>query len=473
MQASGDGLGGSVVLQEGVMPTEKSQPERLSSPNVVRVKQVVRQLTYVDQEHYRLTFEYFSVLRERGDFCDVSFTVDKAGRLLHAHKLVLASSSPYFESLFAKGGLSGPIMIDGVDGRTLEQLIFFAYSSEVAINEKNVRKLLRAAQKLRFDGVTEACYRYCKNHIDISNCVQMWKFAEKHRCKELSDAAARCIQLNFVEISKRQEFLELNTEQIVKITMMTELVIGGEEDVYTAVINWARHDPDNRRSTLAQALKNIRFACMDNAFVMNIINTEPLIKDDIGCLEVLCDSLGPDGNESLPNDRLALLSDRPSLQLLEIVEITRSGNPLGLDIMGGTDRPTHIFRQGDKPGLFVIAVVPGGVAEKCGKIRCGDRILAVNGVDITEASHEKAIRTIQSAPDPLLLFVKHETPPPGLKELELMTISGDGFGFSLGGGLGGPSANPTDPSDHGIFITKVCNIIHNCVYQILSTGCII
>lgn len=54
-----------------------------------------------------------------------------------------------------------------------------------------------------------------------------------------------------------------------------------------------------------------------------------------------------------------------------------------------------------------------------------------------------------------------------------MTISGDGFGFSLGGGLGGPSANPTDPSDHGIFITKVCNIIHNCVYQILSTGCII
>lgn len=64
--------------------------------------------------------------------------------------------------------------------------------------------------------------------------------------------------------------------------------------------------------------------------------------------------------------------------------------------MGGSDRPTHIFRQGDKPGLFVIAVrrasqcmnllssvfpfqvVPGGVAEKCGRIKCGDRILAVH-----------------------------------------------------------------------------------------------
>lgn len=318
MQASGEGLNGSVILQEGVMPTEKAQPDRLSSPSVVRVKQVVRQLTYVDQEHYRVTFEYFSVLRERGDFCDVSFTVDKAGRLLHAHKLVLASSSPYFESLFAKGGLSGPIMIDGVDGRTLEQLIFFAYSSEVMINEKNVRKLLRAAQKLQFDGVTEACYRYCKNHIDISNCVQMWKFAEKHRCKELADAAARCIQLNFLEISGRPDFLELSTEQIIKLTKMGELVIEGEEDVYSAVISWARHDPENRRRDLVRTLKNIRFACMDNTFVMNIINTEPLIKDDIGCLEVLCDALGPDGNETLPNDRLALLSDRPSLKLLEV-----------------------------------------------------------------------------------------------------------------------------------------------------------
>lgn len=40
----------------------------------------------------------------------------------------------------------------------------------------------------------------------------------------------------------------------------------------------------------------------------------------------------------------------------QTVEMTRNGNPLGLDIMGGSDRPTHIFRQGDKPGLFVLAV---------------------------------------------------------------------------------------------------------------------
>ena len=318
MQTAEDRTRGSVVTREEYMPTERSQPERLSSPNVVRVKQVVRQVNYVDQEHYRVTFEYFSVLRERGDFCDVKFAVDKTGGVLQAHKLVLASSSPYFESLFAKENLPDPVTIDGVDGGTLEQLIIFAYSSEIAINEKNVRRLLKAAQRLKFDGVKEACYRYFKNHIDISNCIQMWRFAERHKCQDLADAAARCIQLNFREISSRQDFLQLSVEQLLKLTVMGELIIEREEDVYLAVINWARHDPANRQCKLSEALKHIRFACMDNAFVMNVINSEPLIKDDIACLEVLCNALGPDANESWPSDRLAMLSDRPSLKLCEV-----------------------------------------------------------------------------------------------------------------------------------------------------------
>jgi len=49
-----------------------------------------------------------------------------------------------------------------------------------------------------------------------------------------------------------------------------------------------------------------------------------------------------------------------SIQLIfactQTLEIVRNGSALGLDIMGGSDRPTHIFRQGDNPGLFVLAV---------------------------------------------------------------------------------------------------------------------
>ena len=39
--------------------------------------------------------------------------------------------------------------------------------------------------------------------------------------------------------------------------------------------------------------------------------------------------------------------------LFQTVEITRGAESIGLGIMGGSDRPTHVFRQGDKPGVFV------------------------------------------------------------------------------------------------------------------------
>ena len=45
--------------------------------------------------------------------------------------------------------------------------------------------------------------------------------------------------------------------------------------------------------------------------------------------------------------------------------------------MGGADRPKHIFRQGDRPGIFILEVLPDGAAALCGKFKSGDRILKV------------------------------------------------------------------------------------------------
>ena len=38
-----------------------------------------------------------------------------------------------------------------------------------------------------------------------------------------------------------------------------------------------------------------------------------------------------------------------------------------------------------------IKVVPGGIAAKSGKLRMGDRILKVNGTDVTKATHQEAV----------------------------------------------------------------------------------
>ena len=61
----------------------------------------------------------------------------------------------------------------------------------------------------------------------------------------------------------------------------------------------------------------------------------------------------------------------------QVVEVYRENTVLGLRVMGGADRPKHIFRQGDRPGIFILEVLSDGAAALCGKLKSGDRILKV------------------------------------------------------------------------------------------------
>ena len=77
---------------------------------------------------------------------------------------------------------------------------------------------------------------------------------------------------------------------------------------------------------------------------------------------------------SLPLSSTVSTSILPPAQ---VVEVYREDTVLGLRVMGGADRPKHIFRQGDRPGIFILEVLPDGAAALCGKLKSGDRILKV------------------------------------------------------------------------------------------------
>ncbi len=63
---------------------------------------------------------------------------------------------------------------------------------------------------------------------------------------------------------------------------------------------------------------------------------------------------------------------------MQVVELHRKNALLGLRVMGGIDRPQHVFRQGDKPGVFILQILEDSVAAKVGRLKAGDRILQVN-----------------------------------------------------------------------------------------------
>ncbi|KAL8195134.1 UNVERIFIED_CONTAM: Beta-2-syntrophin [Gekko kuhli] len=67
---------------------------------------------------------------------------------------------------------------------------------------------------------------------------------------------------------------------------------------------------------------------------------------------------------------------------------------LGISIKGG--------RENRMP-VLISRIFPGLAAERCGALRLGDAILAVNGIDLRDATHDQAVQALKRAGREVLL----------------------------------------------------------------------
>ncbi|XP_070155550.1 protein lap4 isoform X7 [Polyergus mexicanus] len=149
--------------------------------------------------------------------------------------------------------------------------------------------------------------------------------------------------------------------------------------------------------------------------------------------------------------------------IIEDVILVKEGS-LGFSIIGGTDHSCTPFGA-KEPGIFISHVVPGGIAAKSGKLRMGDRILKVNGTDVTKATHQEAVMELLRPGDQIVLTIQHDPLPENYQLVEIEYISvtelvitkeaGEKLGMHIKGGRRGQKGNPLDHTDEGVFISKI------------------
>ncbi|XP_052859511.1 protein lap4 isoform X22 [Drosophila gunungcola] len=141
----------------------------------------------------------------------------------------------------------------------------------------------------------------------------------------------------------------------------------------------------------------------------------------------------------------------------EEVVLPKNQGSLGFSIIGGTDHSCVPFGTRE-PGIFISHIVPGGIASKCGKLRMGDRILKVNEADVSKATHQDAVLELLKPGDDIKLTIQHDPLPPGFQEVLLSKTEGERLGMHIKGGLNGQRGNPGDPSDEGVFVSKINSV---------------
>ncbi|XP_048040724.1 protein scribble homolog isoform X17 [Megalobrama amblycephala] len=157
-----------------------------------------------------------------------------------------------------------------------------------------------------------------------------------------------------------------------------------------------------------------------------------------------------EGDEHLGNHLNCPMEDEYPI---EEVTLIKAGGPLGLSIVGGSDHASHPFGI-NEPGVFISKVIPNGLASQSG-LRVGDRILEVNAIDLRHATHQEAVRALLSNKQEIRMLVRRDPSPPGMQEIVIHKQPGEKLGISIRGGAKGHAGNPFDPTDEGIFISKV------------------
>ncbi|XP_077440922.1 disks large homolog 1 isoform X5 [Vanacampus margaritifer] len=79
------------------------------------------------------------------------------------------------------------------------------------------------------------------------------------------------------------------------------------------------------------------------------------------------------------------------------VILQRGSTGLGFNIVGGEDGE----------GIFISFILAGGPADLCGELHKGDRILSVNGVDLSTATHEQAAAALKNAGQTVTILAQY------------------------------------------------------------------
>ena len=98
----------------------------------------------------------FGKLLKDKNFSDVTLVCGN-GNQIEGHKVVLAASSPFFESLLGRNAHPHPVIyMRGVKSDNLEAILDFVYCGEANILQENLEAFLLLAEELQIKGFLES-----------------------------------------------------------------------------------------------------------------------------------------------------------------------------------------------------------------------------------------------------------------------------------------------------------------------------
>ena len=165
------------------------------------------------------------------------------------------------------------VLIQAVDGETLEVIVHYCYTGSLVVSEENVEKILSTACLFQMPVVIQACSNFLGKQLHISNAIGFTLFAEQQNCEDLYCVSLSFTAKNFMEIYQNSdEFLRINVDQLKTLLKNNELNVNSEEDVFKALVKWLNQSED-RKEHIQTLLPLVKLSQLSPVFIADHVES--------------------------------------------------------------------------------------------------------------------------------------------------------------------------------------------------------
>ncbi|CAF0863367.1 unnamed protein product [Adineta ricciae] len=213
---------------------------------------------------------------DSGTYCDLTLIV--GSERFPCHRIILASSSPYFQALlthmFKENGLSS-IELHGIESQTFAILLRYIYSGKIELDDKNVQDLFIASDMFQLNEVVQFCCHYLSISLNEQNVIDVWKLANELECLSLKADAEQYLITHFRNLLKLDLIKSIPRDLLITAISNDNLIVDSEQQVFEAILIWYCNNLDQ---PVEQLLDNVRFELISKEH-QNIILQQIEIKN--------------------------------------------------------------------------------------------------------------------------------------------------------------------------------------------------
>lgn len=220
--------------------------------------------------------------RKTGQLCDVIISTE--GRTFQAHKIVLAASSSFFQSLFTvdmSERNKQTIKMDNIDPPTMNRVLDYVYTGALTYpNPDDARELYLAADYLILPGLKHKAVEIMVEALSAENCLRTLVWSHKFSSRALFTHTFRFILDNFNSVSRSADFVKLPARELKLLLASNNLRVADEEIVYEALKRWCESKSDERWSQFADLFKLIKLEHLSSYYIETTIQEDVLALPD-------------------------------------------------------------------------------------------------------------------------------------------------------------------------------------------------